>query len=273
MGNCCSGGKEESKASAFATATTGGGSDYSDHQIADPLSSTEADAVGGATDFPGLPPSSSSTGALAQDALNNNNNNSGAPNNSNNNSDSTAANEAQLQLQREEQNRLEVIVQMAGRGMVSVRSTRGSTGYFDQGFAAALGQHLEQTTTFPDRLPIRLPSTSTSSNNKTSSSSAASSSSKEKKSTTVFQRLSQPTWDNIALGNKGTGLAGCGGENPSTYMDHVAVSVLDSVVPKKERIFQERQPLQVVQNSGTGGGAGSSSATGGSVGPMVENLL
>ena len=106
--------------------------------------------------------------------------------------------------------------------MVSVRSTRGSTGYYDQGFAAALGAHLEQTTKFPDRLPVRLPPCNDGSS--------------------VFQRLSQPQWENIKLGQKGT---------EASTMDHVAVSVLDSVVPKKERIFQGGRP----------------------VGPMVENLL
>lgn len=49
---------------------------------------------------------------------------------------------------RAEQSRLERIVQEAGQMMVSIRSTRGSTGYYDQGFAAALWQHLEQTQAF-----------------------------------------------------------------------------------------------------------------------------
>ena len=59
--------------------------------------------------------------------------------------------------QQKEQQRLDIIVQTAGRGMVPVRSTRGSNGYYDQGFAAALRQHLEQTTTFEPNLPIILP--------------------------------------------------------------------------------------------------------------------
>uniref|UniRef100_A0A7S1UNZ4 Uncharacterized protein n=1 Tax=Grammatophora oceanica TaxID=210454 RepID=A0A7S1UNZ4_9STRA len=46
---------------------------------------------------------------------------------------------------REEQARLERIVQVAGREMVAVRSNRGGPYYNDQGFAAALAQHLEQT--------------------------------------------------------------------------------------------------------------------------------
>ena len=241
MGNFCSGGKEEKKASAFASAE-----DSDALQHADPLSSGASSNIigdssqfdGGTGSHHGLAPSA----ALQQDALQNNNSATSPA--------TSAANEAQLLERREEQNRLDVIVQTAGRGMVSVRSTRGSTGYYDQGFAAALGQHLEQTTTFPDQLPIRLPATSSKgSSNSSHNGTSGSSSSTTAATTTVFQRLSQPQWENIALGNKGTGLAGCGGENPNTYLDHVAVSFLDSVVPKKERIFH------------------------GGVGPMVENLL
>jgi hypothetical protein len=130
---------------------------------------------------------------------------------------------------REEQARLDLIVSAAGRGMVAVRSTRGSTGYYDQGFAAALAQHLEQTTQFPNQLEVRLPPPSSSS------------------ILSLYERLSQPQWEGIALG-PGGGLAGCAGENPIRYMDNVAESLLDSVVPAKQQLF-----------------AGSS--------PMVENLL
>lgn len=127
-----------------------------------------------------------------------------------------------LKQMREEQARLDLIVSAAGRGMVSVRSTRGSTGYYDQGFAAALAQHLEETTQFPDRLPVRLPSVDT--------------------STSVYERLNQPQWEGIALGNSG-GLAGCGGENPIRYMDNVAESLLDAVVPAKQQLLAGVSPM------------------------------
>ncbi|CAB9518866.1 expressed unknown protein [Seminavis robusta] len=206
MGNCCSGAKEESKkTAAFQTADDG---DHVGFPVAD-SSLSGLDGLGGG-DNNAQPPQQAPQQAQQQQEQQQRN----------------------VKALREEQNRLDLIVQMAGRGMVSVRSTRGSTGYYDQGFAAALGQHLEQTTTFPDQLPIRLPSSASTSDNKS-----------------VLQRLSQPQWDNIALGKKKLGLAGCGGENPNTYMDHIAGSFLDSVVPKKERIFA------------------------GGVGPMVENLL
>lgn len=122
--------------------------------------------------------------------------------------------EKDLMKLREEQNRADLIVQATGRRMVAVRSTRGSN-YFDQGFGAALVQHLEQTTQFAERVPRDLPPSHAES---------------------VYARLSQPMWDKIRLGTKD-------GENPSTQMDHVAESYLDHVVPKKERLFVGAGPI------------------------------
>jgi hypothetical protein len=127
-----------------------------------------------------------------------------------------------LKIVRQEQARLDLIVSAAGRGMVAVRSTRGSTGYYDQGFAAALAQHLEETTQFPEKLPIKLSPAPT--------------------GTSVYDRLSRPQWDGIALGNGG-GLAGCAGENPIRYIDNIAESLLDSVVPSKQQLFAGANPM------------------------------
>jgi hypothetical protein len=123
---------------------------------------------------------------------------------------------------RQEQARLDLIVSAAGRGMVAVRSTRGSTGYYDQGFAAALAQHLEETTQFPGKLPVKLPPAPT--------------------GNSVYERLSRPQWDGIRLGNGG-GLAGCAGENPIRYMDNIAESLMDSVVPSKQQLLAGANPL------------------------------
>lgn len=119
--------------------------------------------------------------------------------------------EERLKLLRQEQARLDLIVSAAGRGMVAVRSTRGSTGYYDQGFAAALAQHLEETTQFPDKLQVRLPPAPTEG--------------------TVYERLSKQQWSGIA------------GEHPSRYMDSIAESILDSVVPSKQQIFAGANPM------------------------------
>jgi hypothetical protein len=65
------------------------------------------------------------------------------------------------QKQAEEDARLALVVAAAGRDMVSVRSTRGANYYHDQGFAAALSQHLQQTLpaqSFQPQLPKIAPS-------------------------------------------------------------------------------------------------------------------
>lgn len=128
----------------------------------------------------------------------------------------------ELKILREEQARLDMIVNAAGRGMVAVRSTRGSTGYYDQGFAAALAQHLEQTTQFPDQLEVRLPPPSTQSS--------------------VYERLSQPQWDGIVLGDA-SGATGSTGENPEQFIDNIAESLMDEVLPSKQKLLAGTSPL------------------------------
>ena len=296
MGNICSGGQEKSKASAFAP-VRGGTEDRSEsyHDLDDNNGNKQAfnsnDSNQSIFDNNGHPLKNQQQ-LLLSDASPTDPT-AATPNNSNNNNNNDNVQQLLLQQkqQRDEQNRLDAIVQMAGRGMVSVRSTRGSTGYYDQGFAAALGQHLERTTTFVDQLPIRLPppppapapkkssqsqqqqsvvavtnSSSTNSNSVNNNNDTAKQNGKTTATTmNVIQRLSQPPWENIALGTKGSGGGGggFGGENPHAYMDLIAANLLDAVVPKKERIFHNNND----NNDGNGGGGG------GRVGPMVENLL
>lgn len=110
-----------------------------------------------------------------------------------------------LKALREEQARLDMIVTAAGRGMVAVRSTRGSTGYYDQGFAAALAQHLEQTTTFPETLQLELPKPST--------------------AESLYNRLSQePATANPPI-------------------DNVAETLLDTIIPGKQHLFARVHPI------------------------------
>jgi hypothetical protein len=237
MGNVCCGAAEHKKVGAFQ----GGGDDSDDrdrqydshhsfHTNATAPSYQQTSNIGGSA-------GSQTTLASGQGSAEfMNMNNAGTNSNSSmsnlHNSAISAAEQAKenerLQALREEQARLELIVQATGRGMVAVRSTRGSTGYYDQGFAAALAQHLEQTTQFPATLPISLPVVHP--------------------TDSIYARLAQPQWEGIALGTKGGGLAGCAGENPNTYMNHVAESYLDATIPKKERLFR-------------------------GIGPIVENLL
>ena len=211
MGNVCCGGAEEKKASALSA--EGASEDVTTAERQTLLSSdhhaeTSSSHHGGAGLLPqqalltGEPSSSAAAAPMAVSA---------------------AEQRAAEERFREEQARLELIVQATGRGMVPVRSQRGSTGYYDQGFAAALAQHLEQTTQFPEMLEQALPPPPPPVSGGSSSSS-------------VYARLAQPEWEGIALGNKD-------GENPVTYMDHIAELCLDAAIPKKERLFANVEPI------------------------------
>ena len=200
MGNICFGTQEERpKPSAFSA---------SGHSVA----SNSIDLAGAGAS------SSLSTQQNALDAAANNNNSS--QNNLNNNRLESTQIDKET---REEESRLELLVQTAGRAMVAVRSTRGSNPYYDQGFAAALAQHLEQTTQFPTHVPP-LPSAT------------------PPAESSVYHRLSQSVWEDLQLGPQG-GLAGCAGENPEKYLDRVAESFLDQVVPKKGQLFTNAKPI------------------------------
>lgn len=195
---------------------------------------------------------------------------------------STTTTTAEAKALREEQVRLELIVQATGRRMVAVRSTRGSTGYYDQGFAAALSQHLEQTTEFPQSLPLQIPSLKSSTSTPASSSpqkpsvSSPSSSSRDgggggqsldgttstqktsststKSDDSLYARLAAPQFDGIQQhlngGHHGhhdasvkTGDGGVN-KNPTTaYFDDIAESFLDTVIPKKKHLFAGTAPF------------------------------
>jgi hypothetical protein len=159
----------------------------------------------------------------------------------------SAAEKERLKAFQQEQQRLDMIVAAADQGMISVRSTRGSTGYYDQGFAAALAQHLEQTTSFPESLPLRLPaapsSESRNANDQGNCSAGGDPNTASSSSNSVYSRLSQPQWEGIVLGTQGNGLAGCGGENPQQFMDNVAESLLETTLPAKQHLFVGVKPM------------------------------
>ncbi|KAL7573722.1 hypothetical protein ACA910_007760 [Epithemia clementina (nom. ined.)] len=126
----------------------------------------------------------------------------------------------QLEALRLEQERLEMIVQAANRKMVPVRSSRGSNAYYDQGFAAALSQHLEQTTKFRESVNLPLPNAHPA---------------------PVLERLSQPAWDGIPRQQLGRIMNE--GESPNEFFDRVAEALLNDVVPEKERLFADVDPI------------------------------
>jgi len=211
MGNVCCGGAEEKKASALSL--EGASEDVTTAERQTLLSSDQHAETSNSHHGSGglLPQQALLTGEPSSSAA--------APM-----AVSAAEQKAAEERFREEQARLELIVQATGRGMVPVRSQRGSTGYYDQGFAAALAQHLEQTTQFPEMLEQALPPPPPPPVSGSSSSSS------------VYARLAQPEWEGIALGNKD-------GENPVTYMDHIAELCLDAAIPKKERLFANVEPI------------------------------
>jgi len=220
MGNICCGNKLESRKPSALEEATVGHADASDDQFsAGAGGSGTADLAAGAAH-----PNGASSAVI------------GDPNSLHNQNQQEQQHPEQdegvSKALREEQARLELIVQATGRRMVAVRSTRGSTGYYDQGFAAALAQHLEQTTEFPERVPVRAPPPPPQGAAGGGSSSSS-----------LYSRLAAPQWEGVGLGVEGSGLAGCAGKNPAAYFDDVAESFLDQTIPKKERLFAGAAPF------------------------------
>jgi len=166
---------------------------------------------------------------------------------------------------RERRKRRELwIVNGAARGMVAVRSTRGSTGYYDQGFAGLLAQHLEQTTSFPNKLPLVLPAQAPLRQNEASKGEdeAASKGSHSNgtemtpaKKCTFYDRLAQPKWEGMelvvhpqdafsTLRVREASAAASG--DPHKLMDALAESLLDgpyTVLPAKQQLFAGIRPM------------------------------
>ena len=154
--------------------------------------------------------------------------------------DKTAANAALQDLERRKRREL-WIVNGAARGMVAVRSTRGSTGYYDQGFAGLLAQHLEQTTSFPDQLPLVLPDN------------APLQQTEEEKKSPLYERLAQPSFDGMELvvddahsSLRGREASAAVSGDPHKLMDALAESLLDgpyTVLPAKQQLFAGVRPM------------------------------
>ncbi|GKY94434.1 hypothetical protein MPSEU_000409300 [Mayamaea pseudoterrestris] len=115
-----------------------------------------------------------------------------------------------LEATRREQARLDFIVQSAGRSMVP--TSKGNLPYYnDQGFAAALAEHLEKTTSFPEHLYQTLPDFP--------------------KEESVFTRLSQGHEQQLQ------------GMDERRVLDQTAESYLDAAIVTKERLFAGVKPI------------------------------
>mmetsp|Transcript_23724 Transcript_23724/g.50774 ORF Transcript_23724/g.50774 Transcript_23724/m.50774 type:complete len:266 (-) Transcript_23724:224-1021(-) len=53
----------------------------------------------------------------------------------------------------------------------------------------------------------------------------------------VVETLGRGRWDGVRLGSRGSGLAGCGGEQPEYYLDDLAEAFLETMVPTKTSLF------------------------------------
>lgn len=267
MGNVCCGGKPEgTKSSALLT----NNNDATNQEISDRNGSGfDSQQQSSSNSTIGLNGGRKNASVNDVSSTNQNNNSNDSNNlqqlNSNNtNNDLKVDNDEYIAL-REEQARLEMIVQGTGRGMVSVRSTRGSTGYYDQGFAAALWQHLEQnkssilqTATSPLKVK-KLPGNITSSSDDNKGTLAVTTSNPEdirssiatvvienktvtketdpkSSSDLIYSILCQPMWDNIYLTDSN--------KQPTLLLiDQIAESYLDEISPNQENLFTNSGPI------------------------------
>lgn len=112
--------------------------------------------------------------------------------------------------QQQNQDQWKGLVQATARSMVPIRTARDGQ-YYDQGFAAALSRYLEQTTAFHDHVPVRLPTPSV--NNR--------------KNITALLTTTPVT------------------NAPQTerQLDEMADQWLDTLLPKKERLFANVGPI------------------------------
>lgn len=53
----------------------------------------------------------------------------------------------------------------------------------------------------------------------------------------IIENLGRGRWDGVRLGSRGSGLAGCGGEDPEYYLDDLAEAFLETMVPTKTSMF------------------------------------
>ncbi len=224
MGQVCSGAKEEApKGGLLDVPTQSKAGDYTDSEIAQLQQQQQQQQQQQSESKPETP-------AMDDDET----------------EDKKAASAALADLERRKRREL-WIVNGAARGMVAVRSTRGSTGYYDQGFAGLLAQHLEQTTSFPDHLTLVLPEPAPLKQDE-----SPPKDSKTKKSS-FYDRLAAPAWEGMELvvedpasSLRGREASAAASGDPHKLMDALAESLLDgpyTVLPAKQQLFAGVKPM------------------------------
>lgn len=53
----------------------------------------------------------------------------------------------------------------------------------------------------------------------------------------LIDALGKGRWDDVRLGSRDSGIAGCGGENPEYFLDDLAEAYLEAMVPTKTNLF------------------------------------
>ncbi|KAL7486887.1 hypothetical protein ACHAW6_012493 [Cyclotella cf. meneghiniana] len=53
----------------------------------------------------------------------------------------------------------------------------------------------------------------------------------------LIDTLGKGRWDGVKLGSRGSGVAGCGGEDPEYFLDDLAEAFLETMVPTKTNLF------------------------------------
>lgn len=53
----------------------------------------------------------------------------------------------------------------------------------------------------------------------------------------VIETLERGRWGGVRLGSRGSGLAGCGGEDPEYYLDDLSEAFLETMVPTRNSLF------------------------------------
>lgn len=164
---------------------------------------------------------------------------------------------AQYRLEQAELARREAIVTAASQSMVSV-GAQGSVSmgglmmnhhdrgggintYYDPAYAAAAAQDILRSAAVTGGLVFcddratqaawdvsivgRMPVP-------TAQDEGASSNAKE-----IIENLGRGRWEGVRLGSRGSGLAGCGGEDPEYYLDDLAEAFLETMVPTRTSMF------------------------------------
>jgi len=169
----------------------------------------------------------------------------------------------QYRLEQVELARREAIVTAASQSMVPVGSTQGSVAmgmggrhrimnhhhsggggintYYDPSYAAAAAQDILRSAAVTGGLVFYDDKATQAAWNVSVVGSmpmpASSSSPRVANSKDVMETLGRGRWDGVRLGSRGSGLAGCGGENPEYYLDDLAEAFLETVVPTKTTLF------------------------------------